>query len=278
MAAAQGPVATYPSKRRQCSGWTEPRAAGTSPGAQHTPELCWEIWPRCRAPRHAHTAVAWRKSLGDGQNSSGPVLCGFVPYAEVMAILLSSVHVLSARGVTKEQWGTLMGLQRLQSSIPCSSSWFPNSPQTLGRSGDRSELCNQRHWEGVKGDRSKLCNQKLLWDMPLQHRELLPLGKEIQVPVQHSPTLHPGHLHSIPPPAHPGTQEVPECRTLALAVRAGDLHQHTQPCTASHMDPSSTELPHTPICASLSKSLLEVNIYIYCKWLIGNKGLRAPLG
>lgn len=49
--------------------------------------------------------------------------------------------------------------------------------------GDRSELCNQRHCEGVKGDRSKLCNQKRLWDMPLQNRELLPLGKEIQVPV-----------------------------------------------------------------------------------------------
>lgn len=140
MAAAQGPVATYPSKRRQCSGWTEPRAAGTSPGAQHTPELCWGSWPRCRAPRHARTAVAWRKSLGDGQNSSGPVLCSFVPYAEVTVILLGSVHVLGTRGVTKEQWGTLMGLQRLQSSIPRSSSWFPNSPQTLGRSGKETGL------------------------------------------------------------------------------------------------------------------------------------------
>lgn len=42
--------------------------------------------------------------------------------------------------------------------------------------------------------------------------------------------------------------------------------------------PSSTELPHTHSSAALSKSLLEVNIYIYCKWLIGNMGLRAPLG
>ena len=74
-----------------------------------------------------------------------------------------------------------------------------------------------------KGDRSELCNQKLLWDVPQQHGELLPLGKQIQVPVQQSPTLHPGHLHSIPPPAHPGTQEVPERRALALVARAGEL-------------------------------------------------------
>lgn len=90
-----------------------------------------------------------------------------------------------------------------------------------------------------------------------------------------NPTLHPWHLHSIPPP---GTQAMPECRALALGARAQlqplcsiapGLPQHTQPCT---------QRPHTHFSASLSKSLLEVNIYIYCKWLIGNTGLGASLG
>lgn len=190
MAAAQGPVATYPSKRRQRSGWTEPRAAGTSPGAQHTPELCWGSWPRCRAPRHARTAVAWRKSLGDGQNSSGPVLCGFVPYAEVMVILLGSVHVLSVRGVTKEQWRTLMGLQRLQSSIPRSSSWFPNSPQTLGRSGKETGLssatrnyfgtcrCNTGSYFPLERRSKSLCSTVLPYIQGIFTASLLQLTQE----------------------------------------------------------------------------------------------------
>ena len=47
-----------------------------------------------------------------------------------------------------------------------------HSPQTLGRSGKGTGL----------------------WDVPLQHGELPPLGKQTQVPVQHSPTLPPGHF------------------------------------------------------------------------------------
>jgi len=71
---------------------------------------------------------------------------------------------------------------------------------------------------------------------------------------------------------------MPVCRALALGGRAQlqplcsiapGLPQHTQPCT---------QCPHMHFSASLSKSLLEVNIYIYCKWLIGNTGLRAPHG
>lgn len=208
MAGAQGPVAAYPSRRQRCLGWAEPRAAGTSPGAQHAPEPCRRSWHRCQAPRHARTAVTRRKSLRDRQNSSGPVLCGFVPYAEAIMILPSSDHVLSARGVTKERWGTLTGSQRLQPSIPCSGSWFPNSPQTLGRSGKETGLSSatRNYFETCR------CNMGSYFPLESRSKSLCS-----------SSTLHPGHLHSIPPPAHPGTQEVPEHRALALAAGAGEL-------------------------------------------------------
>lgn len=58
-----------------------------------------------------------------------------------------------------------------------------------------------------------LCNPKLPRDVALQHRELLPLRKQIQA-LCSSPTLGPGHLRSIP---LPGPRVVPECRAAANA-------------------------------------------------------------
>lgn len=142
-----------------------------------------------------------------------------------------------------------MGSQHLHPSIPCSSSWFPNSPQTLGRNG--------------KGTWPELCHQKLLWDVPLQHGELLSLGNQIQVPVQQSPVLYPGDLDSIPTPAHPGTQEVPKCRALALAARAGELQpahpapNHTAPGPLRHR-----ASPHTHLCISFKEFIRSKYLHL----------------
>lgn len=155
------------SGRQRCTGWAEPRAAGTSPGAQHVPEPCRGSWPRRRAPRHAHIAAAPRKSVEDGQNSSSPVLRGFVPYAEVMVILPGSARVLSVTGVTKEPWES----QHSQPSVPCSSSWLPNLPQTLGRSGKETGLSS------ATTNCSGMCHCKMGSHFPLESRSKSPCSR-----------------------------------------------------------------------------------------------------
>lgn len=71
-----------------------------------------------------------------------------------------------------------------------------------------------------------------------------------------------------------------------LRARASSQHPSSRTMSAELQPTHRATWPPQPgtkrsprhFCTSLSKSLLEVNIYIYCKWLIGNAGLRAPLG